>query len=199
MVHVSQSSTVENAHKRAAERFLMNQLFIFLDKQDQNYLVRHCARNNVPPFELHHDLDNALITNRRAIASYSEDCLAIFLEDLPISDIYKHFLMALRDSNVPVLRSLLNNNLNNYLREVLLSFALCYALAKNHEAVAHMLLEYPISSEMLLAPLKIAMQQENSALCVMILSQLEVPKEFFEGVENMKTRQTNYITTYFLT
>ena len=173
------------AETRERERFLVNKLFIFLDSVSQLYIKRFCVAQHGVHFALHNDLDHRLIYTYpdicQSIIDDPEECLSKLLEDPSISDIYKSFLIALRGANIPALRSLINNNFNNYFREVLLSFALRYAVAKNREDLVQALLEYPISSEMLLALLKIVIRQENSALCIAILSRLDIPKEYSNG------------------
>jgi hypothetical protein len=173
---VSKSKTIPD-QQLVAERALLNQLFSFLGLDAQLGVINDCRLLYNVRFYPQNDLNNRLIATPHTVCRDSmvhpEECLSTLLKDSHISDTYKYFLTALRDANIPMIRALMAKDFNNYLRDVLLSFALCYAIGKNDEALIQMFLAYSLSPEMLLFVLELVIEGEFPSLHT-ILSHLEV-------------------------
>ena len=174
---VSKCDTITDDLRREAEKSLINQLFNFSGSDTQLRTIIECRSRHNVRFHQQNDLNNYLITSPEAlcreIMTHPEKCLSTLLKYSDISDTYKRFLTALRDGNMPMLRSLVANDLNTYLRDVLLSFALCYAIGKNDAALIQTLLAYSLSPEMLLLVLELAIEREFPSFRT-ILAHLEV-------------------------
>ena len=173
---VSKSKTIPD-HQLVAERALLNLLFSFRALDAQLAVINDCRLLYNVRFYPQNDLNNRLIATSHTVCrdsmAHPEECLSALLKDPHISDTYKCFLTALRDANIPMLRSLIAKDFNNYLRDVLLSFALCYAIGKNDAALIQTLLAYSLSPEMLLFVLELVLEREFPSFDT-ILSHLEL-------------------------